>query len=84
MLRYKAGQLFITRSGENYTVFFFAQNCATGIEKSSSFHVEAEEVLYSTIPLFQLSVCCEKCVADRRFSVIGKQLLISNDRNRVR
>jgi hypothetical protein len=33
---------------------------------------------------FQLSVWCEKCVAARHLSVIRKQLLISNDRNRVR
>ncbi len=38
----------------------------------------------STIPLFQISVWCEECIADRHFTVIGKQLLISNDRNRVR
>ncbi len=37
-----------------------------------------------TIPLFQLSVLCEKCDAARHCAVIGKQLLISNDRNRVR
>jgi hypothetical protein len=37
-----------------------------------------------TIPLFQLSVWCEKCVAARHYVVIGKQLLISNDINRVR
>ncbi len=37
-----------------------------------------------TIALFQLSVWCEKCVAARQYAVICKQLLISNDRNRVR
>jgi hypothetical protein len=37
-----------------------------------------------TIPLFPLSVWCEKCVAARHNAVICKQLLISNDRNRVR
>ncbi len=37
-----------------------------------------------TIPLFQLSVWCEKGDAARHYAVIGKQLLISNDRNRVR
>ncbi len=36
------------------------------------------------IPLFQLSVWCEKCVAARHYGVIGKQLFISNDRQRVR
>jgi hypothetical protein len=36
------------------------------------------------IPLFQLSVWCEKCVAARHYDVICKQILISNDRNRVR
>jgi hypothetical protein len=35
-------------------------------------------------PLFQLSVWCEKCVAARHYAVIFKQLLFSNDRNRVR
>ncbi len=34
-----------------------------------------------TIPWFQLG---EKCVAARHFAVIGKQLWISNERNRVR
>ncbi len=37
-----------------------------------------------TMPLFQLSVLCEKCDAARHWAVIGKQLLISNYRNRVR
>ncbi len=37
-----------------------------------------------TIPLFQLRVWCEKLVAARHFTVIWKQLLIPNDRNRVR
>ncbi len=37
-----------------------------------------------TIPLFQLSVLCEKCDAACHCAVIGEQLLISNDRNRVR
>ncbi len=37
-----------------------------------------------TIPLFQLSVWCEKFVAARHYAVIWNQLLISNDRNRVR
>ncbi len=37
-----------------------------------------------TIALFQLNVWCEKCVAFRHYTVICKQLLISNDRNRVR
>ncbi len=36
------------------------------------------------IPSFQFSVRCEKCVAARQSTVIGKQLLISNDRNWVR
>jgi hypothetical protein len=40
--------------------------------------------MYSTIPLFQLSVWCEKCVAAQHYSVIGKQLLFANKRNRVR
>ncbi len=30
------------------------------------------------------SVCCEKCVAARYYAAVWKQLLISNDRNRVR
>ncbi len=34
--------------------------------------------------MFQLSVCCEKCVAARYYAVIWKQLFISNERNRVR
>ncbi len=38
----------------------------------------------STIPLFQLTVWCEKGDAARHCTVIGWQLLISNDRNRVR
>ncbi len=37
-----------------------------------------------TIPLFQLRVWCEKCVAARHNGIIGKQLFISNDRHRVR
>ncbi len=37
-----------------------------------------------TIPLFQLSVLCEKFVAARHYAVIWTQLLIPNDRNRVR
>ncbi len=37
-----------------------------------------------TIPMFQLSVWCEKCVAARHYSVIGKKLLFANNRNRVR
>ena len=37
-----------------------------------------------TIPLFQISVRCEKCGAARHYAVICKQLLISNDTNRVR
>jgi hypothetical protein len=37
-----------------------------------------------TIPLFQLSVWCEKCVGARHYTDIGIQLFISNDRNRVR
>jgi hypothetical protein len=37
-----------------------------------------------TIPLFQLSVRCEKCVAARHYAVICKQLLNANDINRVR
>ncbi len=40
--------------------------------------------MYCTIPLFQLSFRWEKCGAARRYVVIGKQLAISNDRNRVR
>ncbi len=36
-----------------------------------------------TIPLFQLSLWCEKCDAARHCAVIGKQLMISNDRNMV-
>ncbi len=36
-----------------------------------------------TIPLFQSSVWCEKCVAARHYSVIGKQLYFANNRNRV-
>jgi hypothetical protein len=42
------------------------------------------EDVHCTIPLFQLSVRCEKCVAARHYAVICKHLLISNDRNRVR
>ncbi len=37
-----------------------------------------------TLPMFQFSVWCEKCDAARHCAVIGKQLLILNDRNRVR
>ncbi len=37
-----------------------------------------------TIPLFQISVRCEKCVAVRHYAVISKQLLNANDINRVR
>ncbi len=33
---------------------------------------------------YQLGVWCEKCVAGRHYGVIGKQLFISNDRQRVR
>jgi hypothetical protein len=36
-----------------------------------------------TTPMFQLRVLCEHCVAARQYSVIGKQLLLSNDRNKV-
>ncbi len=35
-----------------------------------------------TIPLFQLSVWCEKCVVARHYAVICKQLWIWNDRYR--
>ncbi len=42
-----------------------------------------EDVVHCTIPLFQWSVWCEKCVTARHDAVICKQLLISNDRNRV-
>ncbi len=37
-----------------------------------------------TIPLFQLTAWCEKCVAARHYADIGKQLLFTNNRNRVR
>ncbi len=37
-----------------------------------------------TIALFELNVWCEKCVAERNYAIICKQLLISNVRNRVR
>ncbi len=37
-----------------------------------------------TIPLFQLSVRCEKRVAARHYADIGTQLLFANNRNRVR
>ncbi len=37
-----------------------------------------------TIPLFQLSVWCEKFVPARHYAVIWKQLLFANKRNRVR
>ncbi len=37
-----------------------------------------------TIPLFQLSVWCEKFVAAQHYAVIWKQLLFANKRNRVR
>ena len=37
-----------------------------------------------TIPLFQLSVWCEKCVAARHYADVGIQLLFANNRNRVR
>ncbi len=36
-----------------------------------------------TIPLCQLCVWCEKCVAARHYAVIWKQLLFANKRNRV-
>jgi hypothetical protein len=42
------------------------------------------EDVHCTIPLFQLSVRCEKCVAARHYAVICKQLLNANDINRVR
>jgi hypothetical protein len=32
--------------------------------------------------MFQLRVLCEHCVAARHYAVIGKQLLLSNDRNK--
>ncbi len=35
------------------------------------------------MPLFKLSVCCEKGVAARYYSVFRKQLQFANDRNRV-
>ncbi len=41
-------------------------------------------VWWCTIPLFQLSVWCEKCDAALHCPVIGKQLLVLNDGNRVR
>jgi hypothetical protein len=34
--------------------------------------------------MFQFRVICEHCVAARHYAVIGKQLLLSCDRNRVR
>jgi hypothetical protein len=37
-----------------------------------------------TVPLFQISVQCEKCVAARQYAVICKQLLNANDINRIR
>ncbi len=37
-----------------------------------------------TIPLFQISVRCEKCAAARHYAIICKQLLIANGINRVR
>ncbi len=37
-----------------------------------------------TIPMFQLSLPCEKCAAARHNRVIGNQLLFANNRNRVR
>ncbi len=37
-----------------------------------------------TIPMFQLSVWCEKCVAARHYADIGKQLSFANNRNRSR
>jgi hypothetical protein len=43
-----------------------------------------EEDEHRTIPLFQISVGCEKCVAARHYAVICKQLLNANDINRVR
>ena len=42
------------------------------------------EDVHCTIPMLQLSVWCEKCVAARHYSVIGNQLLFANNRNRVR
>jgi hypothetical protein len=33
--------------------------------------------------MFQLRVLCEHYVAARHYAVIGKQLLLSNDRNKV-
>ncbi len=36
------------------------------------------------VSMFQLSVWCEKCDAARHRAIIGKQLLISNDKNRIR
>jgi hypothetical protein len=33
--------------------------------------------------MFQFRVICEHCVAARHYAVIGKQLLLSNDRNKV-
>jgi hypothetical protein len=40
--------------------------------------------MYCTIPLFPLSVWCERCVAARHYAVICKQLLNANGINRVR
>ncbi len=37
-----------------------------------------------TIPMFQLSLLCEKYAAARHNSVIGNQLLFANNRNRFR
>ena len=39
---------------------------------------------WCTIPMFQLSLRCEKFAAARHHSVIGNQLLFANNRNRVR
>jgi hypothetical protein len=36
------------------------------------------------IPMFQLSVRCEKCVAAQHYADIGKQLLFANNRKGVR
>ncbi len=42
------------------------------------------EDVHCTIPIFQLSVWCERWVAARHNRVIGNHLLFANNRNRVR
>ncbi len=60
-----------------------ARNCRNLLLSSDSYRL-LKYRRGCTKPLFQLSVWCENCVAARHYVVICKQLLISNERSRVR